>query len=224
VTIPKPGTNKCRRLGIATVRDRVVQAALKLVLEPMLEADFQPFSYGFRPERRAQDAIAEIHYYTSRSYEWIVEGDIRAFFYAGAHSLLMLTTVGIVDRAQFFKPCGEPLQDLQAKLFEEIRQLDPNEQPRVTIELVPSRSGGRTRTTSPSARSSAATTGQRTRGVRSVCACPWHGGGMVAILHHHRVLSEALGHAVKWQALATNPALAVDAEGRAGQYRPGLVR
>jgi len=60
VTIPKPGTTKRRRLGIATVRDRVVQAALKLVLEPIFEADFQPCSYGFRPERRAQDAIAEI--------------------------------------------------------------------------------------------------------------------------------------------------------------------
>jgi len=89
VTIPKPGTTKRRRLGIATVRDRVVQAALKLVLEPILEADFQPFSYGFRPERRAQDAIAEIHFYTSRSYEWIVEGDIKACFDEISHSALM---------------------------------------------------------------------------------------------------------------------------------------
>jgi RNA-directed DNA polymerase len=47
--IPKPGSTKRRRLGIATVRDRVVQAALKLVLEPIWEADFQPCSYGFRP-------------------------------------------------------------------------------------------------------------------------------------------------------------------------------
>ena len=89
VTIPKPGTTKRRRLGIAAVRDRVVQAALKLVLEPIFEADFQPCSYGFRPERRAQDAIAEIHYYTSRSYEWIVEGDIKACFDEISHSALM---------------------------------------------------------------------------------------------------------------------------------------
>jgi RNA-directed DNA polymerase len=60
--IPKPGTRKRRRLGIPTVRDRVVQAALKLVLEPIFEQDFQPCSYGFRPFRRAQDAIAEIQY------------------------------------------------------------------------------------------------------------------------------------------------------------------
>jgi RNA-directed DNA polymerase len=89
VTIPKPGSTKRRRLGIATVRDRVVQAALKLVLEPIFEVDFQPCSYGFRPERRAQDAIAEIHYYTSRSYEWIVEGDIKACFDEISHSALL---------------------------------------------------------------------------------------------------------------------------------------
>ena len=69
--IPKPG-GKRRRLGIATVTDRVVQAALKLVLEPIFEADFLPCSYGFRPGRRAHDAIAEIHHFSSRSYEWIV--------------------------------------------------------------------------------------------------------------------------------------------------------
>ncbi len=77
--IPKRG-GKLRRLGIATVRDRVVQAALKLVLEPIFEVDFQPCSYGFRPGRRAQDAIAEVHLFTSHSYEWIVEADIEACF------------------------------------------------------------------------------------------------------------------------------------------------
>jgi RNA-directed DNA polymerase len=51
------------------VRDRVVQAALKLVLEPIFDVDFEPGSYGFRPERRAWDAIAEARYFRSRSYE-----------------------------------------------------------------------------------------------------------------------------------------------------------
>jgi RNA-directed DNA polymerase len=92
VMIPKPG-GKRRRLGIATVRDRVVQAALKTVLEPIFEADFQPCSYGFRPGRRAQDAIAEIHYLTSRSYEWVVEGDIKACFDEISH-------VGLMDRVR----------------------------------------------------------------------------------------------------------------------------
>src|SRR4051794_4832599 len=54
--IPKSG-GRLRRLGIPTVRDRVAQAALKLVLEPIFEADFQPCSHGFRPRHRAQDAI-----------------------------------------------------------------------------------------------------------------------------------------------------------------------
>jgi RNA-directed DNA polymerase len=77
VMIPKPN-GKRRRLGIATVRDRVVQAALLTVLEPIFEADFLPCSYGFRPGRRAHDAIAEVHFLASHSYEWVLEGDIEA--------------------------------------------------------------------------------------------------------------------------------------------------
>lgn len=87
--IPKPGSTKHRRLGIPTVRDRVVQAALKLVLEPIFEADFRPCSYGFRPNRRAQDAIAEIHYLGSRSYEWVLEADIEACFDSIDHPALL---------------------------------------------------------------------------------------------------------------------------------------
>ncbi len=61
--IPKAGTAKRRRLGISTIRDRVVQASLKLVLEPIFEADFLPCSYGFRPNRRVHDAVAEVRYF-----------------------------------------------------------------------------------------------------------------------------------------------------------------
>jgi RNA-directed DNA polymerase len=86
--IPK-ASGKLRRLGIATVRDRVVQAALKLVLEPIFEAGFQPSSYGFRPKRGAQDAIAEIHLHCVHSYEWVFEGDIKACFDEISHSSLM---------------------------------------------------------------------------------------------------------------------------------------
>jgi RNA-directed DNA polymerase len=86
--IPK-ANGKSRRLGIATARDRVVQAALKLVLEPILEADFQPCSYGFRPGRRAQDAIEEIRYLAARSYEWVLEGDIESCFDEISHSALL---------------------------------------------------------------------------------------------------------------------------------------
>jgi RNA-directed DNA polymerase len=86
--IPKAG-GKQRRLGIATITDRVIQASLTLVLEPILEADFLPCSYGFRPRRRAQDAIAEARYLAARSYEWIVEGDITACFDEISHPALM---------------------------------------------------------------------------------------------------------------------------------------
>ena len=86
--IPK-SNGKLRMLGIATARDRVVQASLKLVIEPIFEAEFHPCSYGFRPKRRAQDAIAEIHFLTSRSYEWVLEADITACFDEISHSALM---------------------------------------------------------------------------------------------------------------------------------------
>jgi RNA-directed DNA polymerase len=86
--IPKPG-GKQRRLGIATIADRVVQASLKLVLEPIFEADFLPCSYGFRPNRRAHDAVAEVRHFTSHSYEWVLEGDIKACFDEIDHTALM---------------------------------------------------------------------------------------------------------------------------------------
>ncbi|MDA8356798.1 MAG: group II intron reverse transcriptase/maturase [Actinomycetota bacterium] len=89
-TIPK-ASGKLRRLGIPTAADLVVQASLKLVLEPIFEADFEPCSYGFRPRRRAQDAIAEIHFLGSpaRNYEWVFEADIKACFDEIDHSALM---------------------------------------------------------------------------------------------------------------------------------------
>ncbi len=88
--IPKPGgSGKVRRLGIPTVTDRVVQAALKLVLEPIFEADFEPVSYGFRPERRAHDAIAEIHLFGTKGYRWVLDADIEACFDRIDHTALM---------------------------------------------------------------------------------------------------------------------------------------
>lgn len=86
--IPKAG-GKLRRLGIATITDRVVQASLKLVLEPIWENDFLPCSYGFRPNRRAHDAVAEVRFLATYSYEWIVEGDIKACFDEISHPALM---------------------------------------------------------------------------------------------------------------------------------------
>ena len=88
--IPKPGgSGKLRKLGIPAVAGKVVQAALKLVLEPIFEADFEPVSYGFRPERRAHDAIAEIHQFGTRGYRWVLDADIEAAFDNLSHPAVM---------------------------------------------------------------------------------------------------------------------------------------
>jgi RNA-directed DNA polymerase len=92
VAIPKKGSSgKLRKLGIPTVTDRVVQTALKEVLEPIFEADFLPCSYGFRPKRRQHDAIAEIHHLASApsEYHWVLEADIAACFDEIGHSPLL---------------------------------------------------------------------------------------------------------------------------------------
>lgn len=98
--IPKKN-GKVRYLGIPTLRDRVAQMALKLVLEPIFEADFYPSSYGYRPGRRAQDAIAEIHRFTRKpsTYDWVIEGDIKACFDNVDHHVLMdLVAERVKDR------------------------------------------------------------------------------------------------------------------------------
>ncbi|HEY5985003.1 MAG TPA: reverse transcriptase domain-containing protein, partial [Streptosporangiaceae bacterium] len=75
--------------GIPAVADKVIQAALKLVLEPIFEADFEPVSYGFRPMRRAHDAIAEIHHYGTCGYRWVLDADIEAAFDNLSHCAVM---------------------------------------------------------------------------------------------------------------------------------------
>ena len=88
--IPKPGgSGKLRRLGIPALADKVVQAALKLVLEPVFEADFEPVSYGFRPGRRAHDAIAEIHKFGTHGYRWVLDADVEAASGNLSHSFVM---------------------------------------------------------------------------------------------------------------------------------------
>jgi len=88
--IPKTD-GKVRRLGIPTTADRVVQASLTMVLEPIFEADFLPCSYGFRPNRRAQDAISEIRFLAAptRNYQWVFEADIKACFDNIEHAALL---------------------------------------------------------------------------------------------------------------------------------------
>jgi RNA-directed DNA polymerase len=89
VWIPKPGSAEQRPLSIPAVRDRIVQAALKLVIEPVFEADFVPDSYGFRPKRGAHDALQVLIDEAWRGRRWVVETDIASCFEAIPHERLM---------------------------------------------------------------------------------------------------------------------------------------
>ena len=89
VFIPKPGTNERRPLSIPSVRDRVVQAATKIVLEPVFEADFLPCSFGFRPKRAAHDGLQVLLDESFRGSLWVVETDVADCFGAIPHSGLM---------------------------------------------------------------------------------------------------------------------------------------
>ena len=96
--IPKSDGTK-RPLGIPTVRDRVVQAAAKVVIEPIFEADFKECSYGFRPKRSATDALEAIRLTGGRGHRFVVEIDIQRFFDEIDHSkLLLLVEQRISDR------------------------------------------------------------------------------------------------------------------------------
>lgn len=89
VFIPKPGVVERRPLSIPTVRDRVVQAAVKIVLEPIFEADMLPCSFGFRPKRAAHDALQVLIDESWRGRRWVVETDIANCFEAIPHEKLM---------------------------------------------------------------------------------------------------------------------------------------
>jgi RNA-directed DNA polymerase len=98
VSIPKPDGGE-RPLGIPTVRDRVVQTAAKLVLEPIFEADFEDNAYGYRPVRGAVDAVKEVHRLICRGYTDVVDADLSKYFDSIPHSDLMKCVARrIVDR------------------------------------------------------------------------------------------------------------------------------
>src|SRR5208283_1575222 len=97
-TISKPGGGE-RPLGIPTIRDRVVQTAAKLVLEPIFEADLEPCAYGYRPQRRAQDAIRKVHELLCAGYTEVVDADLSKYFDTIPHRQLMQSVARrIVDR------------------------------------------------------------------------------------------------------------------------------
>jgi RNA-directed DNA polymerase len=88
VLIPKPGGGQ-RPLGIPTIRDRVVQTAAKLVLEPIFEADFEGSAFGYRPKRSAQDAVRRVHESLCEGYTDVVDADLTQYFDTIPHTELM---------------------------------------------------------------------------------------------------------------------------------------
>ena len=89
VFIPKPGSDERRPLSIPSVRDRIVQAAVKIVLEPVFEADFLPCSFGFRPKRAAHDGLQVLLDESFRGNQWVVETDVADCFGSIPHAGLM---------------------------------------------------------------------------------------------------------------------------------------
>jgi group II intron reverse transcriptase/maturase len=104
VTIPKAGQpGKTRPLSIPVVRDRVVMAAAKLVLEPIFEADFKPVSFGFRPKRSAFDALDVIRREVHRGHEWVLDADVADCFGSIDHDALMAQVARRVSDREMLK-------------------------------------------------------------------------------------------------------------------------
>src|SRR5258708_12925313 len=124
VMIPKPGGGE-RPLGIPTIRDRVVQTAAKIVLEPIFEADVEPSAYGYRPKRSAQDAIRKVHKLMCEGYTDVVDADLSKYFDTIPHCELMQCVVRrIVD--------GEVLRLLKMWLMAPVEERDENGKRRLT--------------------------------------------------------------------------------------------
>ena len=122
--IPKPGTRERRPLGIPTVRDRVVQTAVQLVLEPIFEAGFADHSYGFRPRRGAKDALRRVAKLLRAGYTHVVDADLQTYFDSIPHAPLRARVRMKVSDGRVLA-----LLDgfLQQPIFDQLQQWTPEE-------------------------------------------------------------------------------------------------
>jgi RNA-directed DNA polymerase len=96
VEIPK-GDGRTRPLGIPTVKDRIVQTALKMVIEPIFETQLRPGSYGFRPGRSCKDALREVDRLLKEGFTWVVDADLQSYFDSIPHARLMALVAGSIS-------------------------------------------------------------------------------------------------------------------------------
>lgn len=124
VFIPKPGSSEKRPLGIPTVRDRVVQTALRNVLEPIFERTFAEQSYGFRPGRGCKDALRRVAKLLAEGYTWVVDADLKSYFDTIAHDKLMKRVRQDVADSRVLKLIESFLHQA---VLEELREWRPEE-------------------------------------------------------------------------------------------------
>jgi RNA-directed DNA polymerase len=122
VYIPKPGSTEKRPLGIPTVRDRVVQAAIVHVLEPIFERDFAPTSYGFRPQRGCQQALARVEELLAAGYTHVVDADLKSYFDTIPHGRLLERIQGKVTDGRLLSLIES---FLKAGILEDLREWVP---------------------------------------------------------------------------------------------------
>jgi len=125
VWIPKLGTTEQRPLGIPAVRDRVVQTALRNVLEPIFERDFAESSYGFRPGRSCQQAVARVEALLASGHRWCVDADLKSFFDTIPHERLMALVQKRVADGNVLRLLE---QYLKAGVMEELKGWQPSQQ------------------------------------------------------------------------------------------------
>lgn len=123
--IPKPGKRGEKRpLGIPTVRDRVVQTAVRNVLEPIYEKDFAAHSYGFRPQRGCKDALGRVSQLLEQGYTWVVDADLQSYFDTIPHQQLM---EHVRQKVSDGRVLGLIQAYLQQPVLDELRQWTPQE-------------------------------------------------------------------------------------------------